>query len=144
MGIAYRCDVESGLSVSVWHGETTPEERRGQLATLASDPEWAAGRLIVTDLTSVASGSGPGEGEIAETAAVFIERFTGSALQAKWAIVADHAYEHARAFGEQIEAAAPRVIVFNNLETGCAWLGVDAEVVRSIADDLRQEIRRSM
>ena len=144
MGIAYRCDIERGLSISVWHGETTAEERREQLTTLASDPDWAAGRLIVSDLTSVSSASGPGDGEIAETAAVFVERFAGAALHAKWAIVADHAYEHAQAFGEQIEAAAPRVIVFNNLETGCAWLGVDAEVVRTIADDLRQEIRRSM
>lgn len=140
MGIAYRCDVSSSLNVSVWQGEITSDEGRLHMAALAADPEWAAGRSIVIDLTRVAATPTPA-GDVAESAEAFLQNLAGPALQAKWAIVADQTFERARAFGERVEYAVPRLIVFNNLETACTWLGVDPADVRAIAEDLRREIR---
>jgi hypothetical protein len=140
MGIAYRCDVSNRLSISVWQGEITADEGKLHLAALAADPEWAAGRSIVIDLTRVAATPTPAD-DVAQSAEAFLQILAGQARQAKWAIVADQTFERARAFGERVERAVPHLIVFNNLETACAWLGVDPTEVRTIADDLRREIR---
>jgi tellurite resistance protein len=42
VGIAYRHDRATGLSVSVWDGEVSAEQRQRHMARLASDPEWGS------------------------------------------------------------------------------------------------------
>lgn len=141
MGIAYRSNVGNGLSVSVWDGDVTPQQRVDRISVLGSDPEWGASGLILTDLTGVSAASRPKADDIADAAEQFLAQVAGRVSQAKWAIVADHAFDEARDFGERIESEVPRVIVFNNLDTACSWLGTDAAVARESVASLRQEIR---
>ena len=47
MGIAYRCNPETGVSVEVWHGTISFDVATLHIEQLAKDPEWAASRRIV-------------------------------------------------------------------------------------------------
>ena len=40
-------------------------------------------------------------------------------------------------FSDYVEKTAPRLIVFNQLTTACAWLGIDEAIVRPILEELR-------
>jgi hypothetical protein len=143
MGISYRVDTATGLSVSVWDGEVTGDQRREHMQALASDDAWGAGGLYLTDLTGVASSSVPGVDEVLDAAAAFLETLASQVGRAKWAIVAGDTFERAQRFGSYIEEEVPRLIVFNALDTACTWLGVDVLAARAVVDALREEIRSS-
>jgi hypothetical protein len=141
VGIAYSCHRTTGLSVSVWNGEVTAEQRQRHMALLASDPEWGAGGLLLTDLTGVSAATVPAPERVLEAASIFIEQLASRTRNAKWAIVADATFDHAQRFGAYLEEEVRRVIVFNHLTTACTWLGVDAPDVREIVDALHTEIQ---
>jgi hypothetical protein len=142
MGIAYRCD-KTGLTVSVWDGEVTDEQRRQHIANLQSDPEWGAGGLLLTDLTGVSAARRPTAKQVLETAAEFSEKLAPVVRDAKWAIVAGETFVLAQRFGTYLEEEVPRLIVFNDLATACTWLGVDGAEVGTLLDELRGEVRSS-
>jgi hypothetical protein len=141
MGIAYRCDTRTGLTVAVWDGEITDDERRQHMAKLAADPDWANSRRLITDLTRVPNESRPTGNQIAEAAEVFLDQLAAPIADVKWAVVADRTFGDARNFGAQIEGEVRRMIVFNSVRTACVWLGVDAGDVQIIIDNLRQQVR---
>jgi hypothetical protein len=141
MGIAYRHDVATGLSVAVWDGEIVGAQRDEHLQALAADENWGSGGLYLTDLTGVAVSSLPSAEEILGAAAAFLELLASQVRSSQWAMVADHTFELAQRFGSYIEEQVPRLIVFNSLDTACTWLGVDVVAAGAIVDDLRGEIR---
>ena len=137
MAIAYRCDDSTGLCVSVWDGEVTDDERRRHIAALAADPEWGAQGLLLTDLTGIAASARPTAKQVLEAAADFAEKLAGQVRDAKWAMVAGETFVLAQRFGSYLEEEVRRLIVFNDLDTACTWLGVDTATARVIIDDLR-------
>ena len=141
MGIAYRCDKEMGLCVSVWDGVVTDEQRRQHIATLEADPDWGAGGMLLTDLTGVSAARRPSAKQVLETAAEFSERLAPMVRDAKWAMVAGETFVLAQRFGSYLEEEVPRLIVFNDLATACTWLGVDGTRVGTIIDQLRGQLR---
>ena len=130
MGIAYRCDKTLGLSVSVWDGEVSRADRKDHVAALASDPDWGATGLLLTDLTGVSAAMRPSAKEVLEAAAEFSEKLAGQVRDAKWAMVAGETFVLAQRFGTYLEEEVRRLIVFNDVETACTWLGVDAAAAR--------------
>jgi hypothetical protein len=141
MGIAYRCNVATGLSVEVWDGDVTLDEARRHVGTLASDPSWAASRRVVTDLTGVSAASRPGPDEIAELADAFLQRLAYLVGDVKWSIIAAEAFDQALGFAAHIRHEVRRMIVFNNLVTACVWLGLESNDVQPVIDDLRGQLR---
>ena len=143
MGIAYCRDEARGLSVSVWDGEVTVDQRQRHMTALASDPDWGTGGLLLTDLTGVSAASLPTAEKILDAASVFLAHLAPQARKAKWAMLADATFHLAQRFGAYIEEEVPRMIVFNDLDTASIWLGVGETELREIVDELRREIRSS-
>jgi hypothetical protein len=141
MGIAYRNSAE--LSVAVWVGVISDEETEAHLAVLAADPAWAKQGRVLTDLTGLAEESRPSDERIAYTAEVFRSRIGQRARAVQWAMVADITFEEATRFGEALAEDAPRLIVFNDYSSACAWLGADLTEVEAIIADLRREAERN-
>jgi hypothetical protein len=141
MGITYRYHEPTRLSVSVWDGEISTDERQRHMAVLASDEQWGTGGRLLTDLTGVTSRSRPSAAQVLDAATVFLSKLSGRARATKWAIVADATFAEAQQFGACIEEVAPRVIVFNDLATAATWLGVDTAQVRKIVAELRSQLR---
>jgi hypothetical protein len=141
MGIAYRCDSATGLSVEVWDGDVTPDEARRHIQTLAADPQWSASRRIVTDLTSLSAESRPTAEQLSGLADAFLQQLAYLVGGVKWSVIADRAFDDALGFGARIKHEVRRMIVFNNLTTASVWLGLDASDVQPVIDALRQQIR---
>jgi hypothetical protein len=141
MGIAYRCDPTTGIGVEVWHGDVGLDVARLHVEQLAKDPEWAASRRIITDLTGLASESHPTADQIKRLSDAFLQQLAYLVSDAKWSIVADRVFAEALVFGEQVRHEVRRMIVFTNLVTACVWLGVDREDVEPVIEELRREIR---
>jgi hypothetical protein len=141
MGIAYRCDPATRLSVEVWQGQVVLDVARLHVEQLAKDPEWAASRRIVTDLTGLAPESRPTADQVTRLGDAFLQQLAYLVSDAKWAVIAESAFAEALVFGEQIRHEVRRMIVFTNLVTACVWLGVEPEDVQPVIDDLRRQIR---
>jgi hypothetical protein len=136
MAIAFRHT--SRISVDVWTGTIDPQETARHIDAIAGEPEWGVPGAILTDLTGIAADSRPSPATLEHIATMFVERMGNRIRDAKWAVVADVTYEDAIRFSDYVEASAPRLIVFNELATACAWLGVDEYDVRPILDELRR------
>lgn len=140
MGIAYRCDAATGLSVSVWAGDVDSDERERHIATLALDADWGAGGLLLTDLTRVSASSRPDAQQVLDAAHAFLQHLAGLARGAKWALVATETFDEARRFRAYIEEEVWHVIVFDDLDAATDWLGADARRVGALIDELCDEI----
>lgn len=141
MGIAYRCDAATGLCVSVWDGVVTKQDRQRHIAELAADPEWGSQLLLLTDLTGISAAHRPSAKEVLESAAEFAEKLAAPVRNAKWAMIASETFVLAQRFGSYLEEEIRRLIVFNDLETACTWLGVDPVAVRATVEELRVGLR---
>jgi hypothetical protein len=141
MGIAYRCDAATDLCVSVWDGIVTKQDRQLHIEALASDPDWGSQQLLLTDLTGISAAHRPSAKEVLEAAAEFAEKLAAPVRNAKWAMIASETFVLAQRFGSYLEEEIRRLIVFNDLDTACTWLGVDPVVVRKQVDELRAELR---
>jgi hypothetical protein len=141
MGIAYRCDEGTGLCVSVWDGEVTVDDRHRHIAALAADPQWGARGLLLTDLTGVSAAHRPSAKEVLDAAAEFSAKLAEPVRHAKWAMVANETFVLAQRFSTYLEEEVPRLIVFNDLDTACTWLGVDTAASRAVIDELRAGLR---
>jgi hypothetical protein len=144
MGIAYRCDPETGLSVEVWHGAISLDVAALHVEQLANDPEWAASRRIVTDLTTMSSESRPSADDVKHLGDAFLHQLAYLVSDAKWSVIADSTFAEALVFGEHVRHEVRRMIVFTNLVTACVWLGVDPEVVQPVINELRLQLRSDL
>jgi hypothetical protein len=141
MGIAYRCDPTTRIGVEVWHGDVGFDVARLHVEQLAKDPDWAASRRIISDLTGLASESLPSADQIRGLSDAFLQQLAYLVTDAKWSIIADRAFAEALVFGEQVRHEVRRMIVFTNLVTACVWLGVERGDVEPVIEDLRRQIR---
>jgi len=141
MGIAYRCDSATGLSVEVWDGEVSAEQARQHVEQLAADPQWSESRRLVTDLTSMAAESRPTPEQIAGLADAFLQELAYLVGDVKWSVIADRAFDDVLGFGAHIKHEVRRMIVFNNLATASVWLGIEPSDVQPVIDDLRRRLR---
>jgi hypothetical protein len=141
VGIAYRCDPETRVSIEVWHGDVTLDVARLHVEQLAKDPDWAASRRIITDLSGLASESRPNADQIVALGDAFLQQLAYLVSSAKWSIIADQAFADALVFGERIRHEVRRMIVFTNLVMACVWLGLDRDDVEPVINDLRGQIR---
>jgi hypothetical protein len=140
MGIAFRHDERTGVSISVWDGDVSPEQRETYVRGLGAEGRWGAGGLILTDLRTLTPTSIPSAEQIVQFAASFLQTLGQRVRKAKWAVVADHAFYPAQDFGDQLQGTVPGIVVFNGLENACIWLGVNAADIQALIDELRAEI----
>ncbi|MGZ4211263.1 MAG: hypothetical protein ACXVQX_11795 [Actinomycetota bacterium] len=141
MGIAYRCDSATGLSVEVWDGEVSAAQAHHHIEQLAADPQWSESRRLVTDLTSMAAESRPTPEQLAGLADVFLQELAYLVGDVKWSVIAEQAFDDALGFGAHIKHEVRRMIVFNSLATATVWLGLDPSDVQPVIDGLRRRLR---
>ena len=136
MGIAYKADRSLDCTISVWDGRITAEDVRQHLGCLASDSEWPAGRLHLTDLRSITTATVPDpelldllyEGtNLAETLKVAV------VVRAEPPFRSDLRYETAT---ESLGAAT-----FSDLALACAYLGLDEGAAGETIAELRHQLQ---
>jgi hypothetical protein len=143
MPIAYRTDGPGSISVSVWVDKVTQKQAAQHLATLANEPEWGANGRILTDLCYVSRASIPKAKQLSQIVSVFDEQLRNRTRSAKWAVMANQAFDEATQFGDQIREKVRSLIVFFDLASACVWLDTDTDAMRDAIEELRQEARRS-
>ena len=139
MAIEYRLDRALGLTLVVWDGVVTGHEAEEQVRRLRADPDWPPGRLHLLDLTSVGAVPTVGETRLVEMLAEMAEM-----RQIRFAVIAGDAFAEATRFQEAASAVGvTHIIVFNELSTACAWLGIDFDATRTALHALRDGLRRN-
>jgi hypothetical protein len=139
MGIAYRCDTERGLTVTVWDGHVTPDDWRALIAEQDADPAWPTPYLLGVFETAHGFATFD-EAIMAEMLDVYRAR-ARSLPVLKSAVVAQRYLEGAATIPSALGDTKVRVITFADLRPACAWLGLDAAQAQRIVDLLRDEIR---
>jgi hypothetical protein len=138
LGIAYRFLDDADVIVTVWDGTVTPAEWADAIARHGESPEWLKGKRRLTDArTADPSGITPEDVD-----AVSANYGPGiQATDARLAIVASDGW----ALAQQVESTMRKLglttVVFNDVHTACAWLGVDADLVSVATREIRQELR---
>ena len=138
MGIGYRVVTSPPTTIAVWDSVVTPPEFQAHLERLRADPEAAGSALFLTDLTTFAP---PAPGAIESAAGGFAQQLASRSHTVRWAIVADAVFWDAVDFEKLVAGEVKDIVVFNDLETACRWLGIDLADARAIVDDLRSQIR---
>jgi hypothetical protein len=139
VAIEYRLDRTLGLTLVVWDGVVTGHDAEEQVRRLRADPEWPPGRLHLLDLTSVSTVPTVGETRLVEMLAEMAEM-----RQIRFAVIAGDAFAEATRFQEAASGVGvTHVIVFNELATACAWLGIDFGETRTALHGLRNGLRRN-
>ena len=128
-------------SVSQSGQERSRDEALRHVADLAATPAWGADGRILTDLTGLVSSALPDRDQVAGLAEVFAEQLDGRTRPARWAVIANVAFDRAAQFAEAIEADVRSLTVFFDLASACMWLGVDFYEVRPVIQSLRLEAR---
>jgi hypothetical protein len=105
MGIAYRTDGPGGVSVSVWVDKVTRKRALQHVVDLAAEPDWGASGRILTDLSYVSSRSIPTPDQVLKMAYLFEEQIGGRTRSARWAVMANQAFDEATRFGDEIRTA---------------------------------------
>ena len=135
MAIAYHNDRERKITLVRWTGPITSEEFLEHVQALCSDPDWPPapeGRHLC-DLRFATLDGSIGEDLLAKAASLYGQQAGIDTLRV--AIVADGAFWKAVKFDQLFSREGGRSIVFNSLETACAWLGLDSS-------DVEQDLRR--
>jgi hypothetical protein len=139
MGIAYRCDITKGLTVTVWDGQVTPDDWRALIAAQDADPAWPTPHLL--GVFETAHGFARFDDRVL---AEMVETYRARAQRlpvSKSAVVAQRELAGTTDIPRALADANVRVITFADLRPACAWLGVDADDVQRIVDDLRERVR---
>src|SRR5579859_4433530 len=104
MAIAYRCDLESELIVSVWDGPVSAEEWHAQLRKFREDPEAGATWRHLVDMRFGQGDSGFDAGAI-QRGIDFMTRNVSQFAGIRLAVVSGTEHESVRFFGNLAEQA---------------------------------------
>ena len=141
MGIAHRYVEAADVIVTVWDGLVTPAEWSEVVRRQLAGPSSSRGKRRLTD-TRTADPSSITASDVEAISATY-ERAEMETSGVKLAIVANKGW----ATAQQVETAMRKLgvstVVFNDVHTACAWLGVDPDLVAATIHEIRQELRRS-
>ena len=139
MPIAYAYDEAQRLVVQVWVGEVIADQWRAWVSQRLNDPNMVAAERILADVTRWTPHESIGQEVLREVA----QRWGASGIMVgkPVAIVAETRPSNAQAIDNVLAQFEGKVIVLNDLDTACTWLGVDpvttGQRVRQMAADLR-------
>jgi hypothetical protein len=135
MPVSHRAVKATGCTIAVWDGTLTSADMQHQLIRLANDPEWPPGPCHLVDCTTLETVIVPDPGLME-----LLYEGTNFVSEIRIAVVVrpdffDAVRDRFHTAVEAFDAAT-----FFDVETACAYLGVDASVVRSTIEDLRHEL----
>jgi hypothetical protein len=139
MAIIQHFDPQKNLFIVVWHGTVTADEWFQYATRLTSHPAWSMTPRLLADLQFAQDTSTIGFEEIANAVRIFSG--DRSALVGKQiAVVARDQFGKARRFGDLIAPFGVALVVFNNVDTACLFLGVDKGYASSKIQELRKPL----
>lgn len=140
MCIAYDVNKEAGVTYVVWEGTVTAEQWLSHVERLLSDPSWPANRYLhLTDLRRAFLDPTIDE-TVLETGARMFSSHPKISL-VRTAIVAYEAFQKALLFERLTLPFERNVIVFSELDTACAWLGLNHDSAARALNSLRPRAR---
>ena len=142
MSIIRSLDKQRNLFFVVWDGVVVWEDWFKHVRSLMADADWLAAPRFIASLQSVTDTSTIGDREVEQVRAVLDanrEKMAGK----RGAIVASEEFWKAKRFGEVIAPFGASVVVFNSLDTACAFLGIDWAETQPMIERLRARLRDS-
>jgi hypothetical protein len=136
VGIARRSIEAADLVVIVWDGKVDSAVWSRAVDGQVANQETASKRL--TDLRT-ADSSSITEADVEAMATVLGNNLDVSGV--KLAIVAAAGWSVAQQFEESSRKFGITTVVFNDVQTACAWLGVDTAITSSAINELRAQLR---
>jgi hypothetical protein len=141
MSIAYEINKDMGATCVVWDRTVNAEQFLAQANRLSSDANWPPlERRHITDLRSAFLDASMNDATLEQVADIYGCQ-PGRLANMKIAIVAHHGFERASAFERMLMRYGPRVVVFNQVNTACTWLGMPFERVETRLHQLRAAAR---
>jgi len=137
MGIIQHFDEQKNLFIVLWHGVVKADEWFQYAPRLTSHPAWTTTSHILADLRYAEDTSTIGNEEIAQAVGIFSRDRSGLAGK-QIAVVARDQFGKAQRFGALIARFGVSLVVFNNLDTACLFLGLDEGYANSKLHELRQ------
>jgi len=137
MPIGYRIDQSLGVTIGVWHGDIGAEEIAAATERLFAEPDWPpSGGRHLTDLTTVRTM--PDLEELAKA-----HKALGRARGIRLAVVASEHFDEARRYEHAVATAGLAVVVFTQVPSACAWLGIDYTATQTAINELRRQLRET-
>ena len=139
MSNAYTIYKEEGLVFEVWAGKISKEELIHHVIKHINDPALPAAPKLLVDISAASFDHSIGEKEIDEFVNLYRER-RDKLAGAKVAVVATHDFDRAKKYERKAITLSIDVIVFNEIGTACAWLGIDMNRAREWMNSKRAEL----
>ena len=140
VSIAYEFIERDDLLVVVWDGLVSGADWTEFVdQRMVDNPNWPPGKRAIADILTV----DPSSLSVTDVAAVtgvyrtLARNFTGKRI----AIVAAAGWDIAVEYEQHIDRLGSTTIVFNQIESACGWLGVDARSTREVIRTLRAGLR---
>lgn len=139
MPILQKFEQDKGVAFVVWTGTVTPEEWFPKAKSFAVHPTWPRTSRVLADLLSVRDTSSIGIPDLEHAVRIFSAE--PSYLPGKrMAILARNEFGKARHFGQLMGRFGMSVLVFNNLDTACLFLGLDVAYASPILADMHKQL----
>ena len=138
MSVDSACLKDEHVAISLWQGEVTHEQWIRNVARVLADPDLPTTSMHLVDLRSV-DATTIGEPEIKDVVGFLQsqgERIKGRRI----AIVATSEFNKSILFQRLMGHQFLNTIVFNELQTACTWLNLDAKRMERAIEDLRRKI----
>ena len=139
MPIIHAADTALGCTIAVWDGDLTSEDMQQQLIRLASDPAWPPGPHHLVDATTLGTVIIP-DPELLE----LLYEGTNLVQEMRIAIVLRPEFIEAATARYRTTTAAFDAAPFTDLDSACAYLGLNAAAVQSASTQLRQQLSKSV
>jgi hypothetical protein len=141
LGIAYRYLDDADVIVTVWDGVVTAAQWSEAVGRQVDSPAWLRGKRRLTDART-ADTSAITAADV-KTLSANYDLGVVNSVRARLAIVANEGWAIAQHVEAAMRALGISTVVFNDVHTACAWLGVDAGVVSTATNEIRQGLRTS-
>jgi hypothetical protein len=140
MGIASEYLEAEDVLIVVWDGLVSPADwEQFVRQRLRDDPNWPSGKRRLADVTTL-DPSLLTSADVDVVTGLYHDRME-NLVGTRQAIVATQGWDLARDFERRIDRLGATTVVFNDVESACAWLGTDAGVTRGVIDRLRSGLR---
>jgi len=140
VSVIYSTDKRNNIIYIVWDGEINADTWLNQVSALSAEPDWPSISRVVNDTRTASTHVSPDD--IKNAAELFGVQPT--ALRNKQvAVIANHMFDTALEFSHLMEPYGVSMIIFNELNTACTFLGLHTPTASQRLDELRLQLRSS-
>ena len=140
MSIIQHIDQQKNTGFVIWDGEVSAEQWFQYAQKLVAHPAWPTTIRFLADVRTVHDISTIHDPEIERVVEIF-SASAGSLTGKKVAIVAREMFGRARRFTNATSRLGVSAVVFNNIDTACLFLGIDATYASQGLQQTREQMQ---